>query len=277
MLALSIAQVPCPARAAVAARSAEPMAPSDGELQSDPQLDQAMRAYQRGTENYDRAQYESALADFKEAASLYASADFQYNIGLCYEKLDKYDEAIRAFRTYLRAKPDASDRPNVESRIADLEERIEQQKRQAQADEQARRDAENRPAPIIIQEPRDDDEPEQNGRGLVISGAALIGLGGAIALGGGIGFGAAARQRSLAIDEIQNDGNPEGIGFGEAEDLEAEGKRLEAIQIGLAAGGAVVAVTGAVLLALGLRKRKSVQASAWLGPSTAGLSLTGRF
>lgn len=252
------------------------MAPADGETDSDPQLDQAMRAYQRGTENYDRAQYESALADFKEAASLYASADFQYNIGLCYEKLDKYDEAIRAFRTYLRAKPEASDRPNVEARIADLEQRIEEQQRLAEAEEQARRDAEGRPAPIIIQETRED-EPEGDGRGLVISGAALIGLGGAIALGGGIGFGVAARQRSLAIDEIQNDGNPEGIGFGEAEDLEAEGKRLEAIQIGMAAGGAVVAVTGAVLLALGLRKRKSVQASAWLGPSMAGLSLTGRF
>ena len=276
-LVLVVTQAALPV-AAVRAQSAEPAAPDDASTAQDAQLDQAMRAYERGTDNYNHAQYEAALADFKEAASLYASPDFQYNIGLCYEKLGKLDEAIRAFATYLRAKPDAPDRANVEDRIHDLEERIEQQKRDAEAAEAARLEAERSKAPPPV-EPKDDvpQEPKDEGKGLVIAGAALIGLGGAVALGGGIGFGVAAGQRSKAVDDVQSGGNPDGLTFAETQTLEDQGKRLEAIQIGMAAGGAVVAVTGSVLLALGLRKRQAVRASAWLGPSTAGLALTGRF
>lgn len=274
-----MAQAPLTASAAVRAQPAEP-APPDGGSGQDAQLEQAMQAYERGTNNYNLAQYEAALADFKEAASLYASPDFQYNIGLCYEKLGKYDEAIRAFATYLRAKPDAPDRPNVESRIHELEQKIEQKKKEDEEAEAARREAEaaraQQPAPVVV---KDDgpEEPSNEGRGLVIAGAALVGLGGAIALGGGIGFGVAARERSLSVEDVQEGGNPEELTFEEAQSIEDEGRRLEGIQIGMAAGGAVVAVTGSVLLALGLRKRKSVRASAMLGPSTAGLVLTGRF
>ncbi len=241
-----------------------------------------MAAYERGTQNYNRAQYEAALADFTEAASLYASPDFQYNIGLCYEKLGKLDEAIRAFSTYLRAKPDAEDRPNVEDRIQTLQERLEERRREAEAqaatpEPTPEPEPEPTPPPPDDEPASDDDGGASPRRPLVIAGAALVGVGAAVALGGGIGFGVVARSRSQAVDEIQAGGNPEALGFDDALALEREGKRFEGIQIGMAAGGAVVAVTGAVLLALGLRKPQASRPQAWLAPSRGGLTLSGRF
>ncbi|MCA9708753.1 MAG: tetratricopeptide repeat protein [Myxococcales bacterium] len=266
---------------------------------ADPAEARAMAAYDRGTQNYNMAQYEAALADFKEAASLYASPDFQYNIGLCYEKLGKYDEAIRAFATYLRAKPDAEDRPNVENRIQELQRDIERQEREAQ--QAAEREPAPDPAPP---DPVAAPPPGRPGRGLVIAGATLVGVGAAVALAGGIGFGVLASDQSFLLDEIQTGGNPENLTFADAELIDADGRRFEGIQVGMVAGGSVIAVTGAVLLALGMRKRNAARpqastpayiharaharthartraharAHAWIGPhQAAGLSLSGAF
>lgn len=250
---------------------------------ADEQVKRAMAAYERGTQSYNLAQYEAALADFTEAASLYASPDFQYNIGLCYEKLGKYDEAIRAFSTYLRAKPEAEDRPNVENRIQTLQAELERRKREAEAQATSPAVTEPQPPPQPQPQPQPsepiaaDEPPPTAGRPLLIAGAALAGVGVAVGLGGGLAFGVAARKRSAAVDEVQGEGNPDDLSFDETRALDRSGRRLEGAQIGLAAGGAVVAVTGAVLLALGLRKRQGARPQAWLGPTTAGLVITSRF
>lgn len=248
-----------------------------------------MAAYQRGTQNFKLALYEAALADFTEAASLYASPDFQFNIGLCYEKLDKYDDAIRAFATYLRAKPDAEDRPDVENRIHALEQLSNQRKAEAEEDRARARDAARRSEEPVVEPVVDEPPPPTDaGRPLIIAGVALAGVGVAVGLGGGIGLGVLASKRSNAVDAVLTGGNPDGLTFSQTQTLEDEGKRFEGFQIGLAASGAVVAVTGAVLLAVGLRQRQAgrtqAQARAWqVGPlvvrtsSTAGLLLTGRF
>lgn len=261
------------------APATEPTEP--GPSEQDEQVERAMAAYQRGTQNYNLAQYEAALADFTEAASLYASPDFQYNIGLCYEKLGKYDEAIRAFAAYLRAKPEAEDRPNVENRIHALEDEMDRRKREAEQAESARLAAATREPQQPVQPVADEPEPPPAGGPLIAAGAALIGVGAVVALGGGIGFGVVAAKRSDAIDAVQTGGNPDELTFTETQALEREGKRFEGVQVGLAAGGAVVAVTGAVLLALGLRKRQAPKTQARLGPALgfhgAGLVITGRF
>lgn len=294
--ALVLAPLPVLAGPSAAPPAEGATAPAEGQTSpdappsADDPVERAMAAYQRGTDNYNHAKYDEALADFREAASLYASPDFQYNIGLCYEKLEKYDEAIGAFTAYLRAKPNAEDRPNVEDRIEGLKvdrDRKQQEDEEARAAEKARAAEEARaaeaaaraaePPPPVV------DSGPPPGRTLILSGSALAGVGGALALGGGIALGVLARQRSLDVDRAQTEGNPDELSFAELEALEAEGKRFEGIQVGLVAGGAVVAVTGAVLLALGLRKRgaaassKAGGAEARLVPTRGGLMLTGRF
>ncbi len=257
------------------APAAEPEAASEGgdEMRQDPQLTRAMESYELGTQAYNAARYEDALGHFQEAATLYASPDFQYNIGLCYERLGKPEEAIRAYKTYLRAKPNAPDRANVEDRIFTLEKQLEKD------------EGGDAPAPQPQPQPPAQTQPESTdtGRGLIIGGAALTGLGAAIALGGGLGFGLAASSRSDDVDAIQSGGNPNDSTFADAEALDDEGRRFETFQIVSAAAGAAVAIGGVAMLAIGLKRRKKAMSGsqAVLVPTftgrSAGLSLQGRF
>ncbi|MFO0634226.1 MAG: hypothetical protein U0168_15370 [Nannocystaceae bacterium] len=246
----------------------EPEAPQ-GPTPDQENVQRAMEAFARGSDNYNGARYQEALRDFLEAASLYASPDFQYNIGLCYEKLDKAEEAIRAFETYLKTKKDVPDRANVEDRIRRLRAELE-------------RPTEPEPKPGPEPKP-----PRDRSRPLVISGAALTAVGAAVALGGGIGLGIAAKRKSDELDDIQA-GNPQRQSFAQAQTLQDQGKALELGQIAIAAAGGAIAIVGVALLAVGLAKRKGkakgkaeAGASASLRPHWsgrgAGLSLVGRF
>lgn len=264
--------------------AAAPEAPTEGEApadapaalappeapKEDPKLEQAMVSYDLGKKAYNAARYEDALEHFQEAATRYASPDFQYNIGLCYERLNKPEEAVRAFRTYLRAKPEAKDRANVEDRIFTLKTQIEDAKNQSVPDDTAE------------PEPVEEVEPLPDGKTLILVGAVLTGVGGAVGIGGGLGFGLAARNRSLAVEDVA-DGNPENLTFSEAQTLDDEGRQFETLQIVMAASGAAVAITGVALLAVGLKRKKRAEAGptatlvpTWTGRS-AGLSLQGRF
>ena len=239
------------------------------EPREDPQLQRAMESYNLGKQAYNAARYDDALGHFQEAATRYASPDFQYNIGLCYERLNKPEEAIRAYRTYLRAKPTAEDRANVEDRIFQLERELAEAKNLPAPEPDTSDDT--APAPVV--------KPHKP---LIISGAVLAGVGGALALGGGLGFGIAAANRSGSIDDL-NAGNPDRLTFDEAQTLDEEGRRFETLQIVTAATGAAVAITGVALLAVGLKRKKQAEAGptatlvpTWTGRS-AGLSLQGRF
>jgi tetratricopeptide (TPR) repeat protein len=246
-----------------------------GASSDDPQLERAMAAFERGTRAYDEGRYEDALVAFQDAATLYASADFQYNIGLCFEKLDQLDEAIRAFETYLRTKADPPDRASVEDRVARLRAEVQRRKREEAERIEAEREAAVQAAELDGPKPA---------RPLIVAGAALVGLGTVVALGGGTGFGIAARRRSHELDEIQDGGNPGQATFADARDLEREGKRFEALQVTFAAVGAAVAITGVALIAVGLQRRRAqaaetarMQLVPGLSTRSAGLSLVGRF
>jgi tetratricopeptide (TPR) repeat protein len=247
----------------------EPTPPPEDEPRDDANLARAMEAFQSGSENYNKAKYDVALRDFLEAASLYASPDFQYNIGLCYEKLDKPEEAIAAFETYLKTKPDAPDRANVEDRVA----RLKQTALARKADGGKKDTPSGKP------------EKSKAARPMLITGDVLTGVGIVVMVAGGVGFGVAARGKSKQLDEVQNGGNPDDLTFEEAQALEKEGKKLETIQISMLAVGGAVLVAGVALVAVGTVRRKKAKAaggtSARLVPAvglrSVGLSLSGRF
>ncbi|MEM6993422.1 MAG: tetratricopeptide repeat protein [Myxococcota bacterium] len=241
----------------------------------DPMLKQAMDAYERGTANFNAEHYETALSDFKEAASLYASADFQYNIARCYEELGKHEEAVRAFETYLKAKPDADDRAAVENRIKLLEKLIEEERKRKEQEAKGGKT-------VVVKEVGEDRTAKRQrmARPLIISGAVLAGVGVLVAAGGGLGFGLAAKSRSDALETIQTGGNPEDSTFDDAQTLADDGQRFETIQIAMLAAGGGVAGIGAGLLGVGVSFKKGPKAAALvprLSPGQAGLSLVGRF
>lgn len=256
----------------------------DSESETETALERAMDVYRRGSENYQLKRYEQALADFQEASSLYASPDFLYNIGLCYEKLGKRDDAIRSFRTYLRAKPEADDHAEVEARI----ERLRNEAQAARADEERlRREDEAaraaRPAAEMTRDESPTPGPQHPGRALIITGATLTGVGTVLAIVGGVALGVPAAAKSRELADIQTGGNPEGRTFDDARGLDDEGRRLEAGQIALIVTGGALGATGVALLAVGLHRRAaqpSASALRWspsLSTRGAMINLRGRF
>ena len=274
-----------------APRPAQARALGHSQPADDVQVERSMQIYKEGLEHFRAGEYERALANFQEASALYASPAFQYNIGRCYEELGRNEDAVRAFEIYLKAKPDAPDSGDVRERIGRLRGLAEAERKaaeQAKQTEQAEDDDDGEPQadpePVSPPVAAVDEPPSRPGRPLVISGAVLLGVGAALALGGGIGFGVLARQRSDELDEIQTGGNPEQASLAEAEEVESEGRAAELGQIGTAAAGSAIAIAGVVLVVLGTQRNKKGQTAAnavqlvprW-SRHGAGLALSGRF
>jgi tetratricopeptide (TPR) repeat protein len=118
---------------------------------------EAARAhFQVGQSYYDEANYAEALKAFKEAHRLSKRPALHYNIALCYERLDRYGDAITSLEAYLAEVPEATDRKLVEGRIANLRERERERKQQEAREAAARpKPPETKPAaPAVVEQPR---------------------------------------------------------------------------------------------------------------------------
>ncbi|WP_257447538.1 PEGA domain-containing protein [Archangium lipolyticum] len=89
----------------------------------------ARKHFERGTTLYQEGRYAEAAAAFEAAYQTLAKGVVLYNLGQCYEKLGDLQRAIGYYRDYLRMEPNAEDRPLVESLIARLEKRYEEERR----------------------------------------------------------------------------------------------------------------------------------------------------
>lgn len=89
-------------------------------LSQDP-AESAKVHFDAGKGYYESKKYDKALEEFQEAYDIIKSANILVNIGLCYQKVGGYKEAITAFKNYLRWKPYALDRKEIEGWIRELE------------------------------------------------------------------------------------------------------------------------------------------------------------
>jgi tetratricopeptide (TPR) repeat protein len=74
-----------------------------------------------GQAYYDQANYEDALREFGEAYRISKKPALLYNLAVCHEHLNHFDEAVTALRQYLEESPNAADRASIEERIKNLE------------------------------------------------------------------------------------------------------------------------------------------------------------
>src|SRR2546423_13566303 len=86
-----------------------------------------------GSAYYEQANYADAVKEFNEAHRLSKRADLLYNISVCYERLGHRDDAIASLQQYLSERPEAPDRAVIESRIANYQQRRDQEKARAAA------------------------------------------------------------------------------------------------------------------------------------------------
>jgi tetratricopeptide (TPR) repeat protein len=84
----------------------------------------ARQRYQRAAQAYNDGRFKDAIDLFLDAARIAPNPAYAYNIGLAYEQLSDAPNALRWFREYLRALPDAPDRAEIEPRIAAAEKHL---------------------------------------------------------------------------------------------------------------------------------------------------------
>jgi len=90
---------------------------------------QAKEHYEMATRFYDVGKYGEAISEYEEAYLLVEDAALLFNIGQAYRLWDHPEEAIRSYKNYLRRRPDATNRADVEKKIADLEKVVDDRKR----------------------------------------------------------------------------------------------------------------------------------------------------
>ena len=90
---------------------------------------QAKEHYEMATRFYDVGKYGEAIAEYEQAYLLVEDAALLFNIGQAYRLWDRPEDAMRAYKNFLRRRPDAGNRADVERKIADLEKLVEDRRR----------------------------------------------------------------------------------------------------------------------------------------------------
>lgn len=90
----------------------------------DPDEEAARRHFERGLTHYDAGEYQEALAEFDAVKRFHDSPALDYNIARCYDRLERYPEAVAAYERYVAQKPDAADAAETRERIATLRARL---------------------------------------------------------------------------------------------------------------------------------------------------------
>lgn len=219
---------------------------------------QAVAAFEEGQERFSNADYQGALEAFQRAGEIQPAPALNYNIGLCYLRLERYEAAIEALETYLRD-ADPPDRADVEYMIEDARRKLEDQRRAAEAAQQA--------AAAEESEVVDDDasftsssgeapaEAAKPYRALVIAGGTLLGAGVAAGLAGGLSFGLAIDRRNETIDAFNESGGTSGPSLDEVLVLQDEAHRFEAGEFAMIGIGIALAAGGAAALGIGLYRK----------------------
>lgn len=83
----------------------------------------AQKHFEKAQKLFNLGKFDTALEEYEAAYEAKPLGDFLYNIAQCYRNLEDYDRAIFSFKKYLKEKPDADDRAQVEKFIDELEDK----------------------------------------------------------------------------------------------------------------------------------------------------------
>jgi tetratricopeptide (TPR) repeat protein len=88
----------------------------------DTRRERAKQLYDEGVKRYGHHEYDLAIDAFKSSYTLSGRANLLFNIAVAYDEWSGHCEDARDFyRRYLRAKPEATDRGDVDTRLARIE------------------------------------------------------------------------------------------------------------------------------------------------------------
>ena len=270
------------------AQPAPPPAPAPGGAPApapgDENKAKAKALYDKGIGHYNLGEFDAAIAAFKEAYGLTSAPGLLFNIAQSFRLKKDYEQATYFYTTYLRIKPDAANRADVEARLQEMEQLIQAQKAQdvkppvdtvgpdggesgtkpttttTTTTTQPQTVQTSQPNPATTT-PVDNGEALKSAKTLKIAGLATGGAGVAL-LATGFIFGSMASGASDDLDDLNTNGGTWD------QDTYDSGRRNNKIAIvSFVLGGAAV-VTGGVLYYLGMSKEK--QATVAITPTPGG-------
>jgi tetratricopeptide (TPR) repeat protein len=229
-------------------------------------LQEAKDHYDRGMAHYELGEFAAAVEQFKAAYARSQAPGLLFNLAQASRLNKDYEQALHFYRTYLRVRPEAANRDDVEKRIAELEPIVEMRRRaeeerlsasssQLSAPPAMKRTESDRPAVIA--------RPLPSGRGEKIAGI-VVGVAGVGLLAAGIGLGVAALD---AQNKLSSLATQMGSWTPQQATLYDNGRRDAAAATGLYVAGGVAVATGVVLYAVGWKKDRARFAVA---PSVGG-------
>lgn len=268
------------AQPAPAPAPAPPPAPTPEQTRAE-----AKALYEKGNTHYNLGEYDEAIEAFKKAYELSQAPGLLFNIAQSFRLKKDYEQASHFYETYLRLKPDAPNRADVEARIAEMKALLEEQKKMGTKapigtvtpdggtsttptptpTTTTTTTAPTTTAPTTTPAgPKDVVEPGA-GKKLKLAGITTAGVGGALIITGVV-FGMMAKGKESDLEDLNSGGTWD-------QDAYDAGKRNNTLAITtLAVGGAAV-IAGGVMFYLGYSKEKSASSVA-LVPSHDGGRLT---
>lgn len=241
----------------------------------------AKALYDKGIGHYNLGEFDAAIAAFKEAYGLTSAPGLLFNIAQSFRLKKDYEQATYFYTTYLRIKPDAPNRADVEARLQEMEQLIQAQKAQdvkppvgtvnpdgdggkpttTQPTTTQPQTVQPTPTPTVTTTPTDNSEAVKSAKTMKLAGLVTGGAGVAFVVTGFI-FGGMASSAESDLNDLNTNGGPWD------QDTYDAGRRNNKIAIvSFVVGGAAI-VTGGVLYYLGMSKEK--QASVAITPTAGG-------
>src|SRR5256885_14666757 len=125
-LGLVMTAVALVAIARVATASPPPAAPPARPAAA---ADPARDHYERGLAKYNLAEFDAAIAEFKQSYELSKAPRLLFNIAQAYRLKKEYESALYFYSTYLRAEPNPPNLTDVEDRIAEMKHALDEQRK----------------------------------------------------------------------------------------------------------------------------------------------------
>ena len=246
--------------------------PAAARAQESPHDAEAHAYFEAGRLAFGDGRYDEALTAFRRAYELSQRGQLLYNIGQCYDRMRRDQEALAAFQQFLAADPDSTNAAEVRARVAFLERAVADSTVATSTDPVPTDGAGTPPSvspepsaaePSTIAPPSDAGPRGDAGPAPWI----LLGTGGALAIGGavlvGLGF--------SNVSTVEN--APAGTPYASVRDADQQATPFIGAGFAGIGVGALLAVIGIVLATSS--SGGSEHATVYIGPG--GLELRGTF
>jgi tetratricopeptide (TPR) repeat protein len=248
------------------ARAEQPATPPAANAAPSPDaVAEARQHYERGMTHYQLGEFTAAVGEFKQAYALSPAPGLLFNLAQASRLAKQYEQALYFYRTYLRVAPEAPNRTDVETRIAELERQVKEDEARRAADAEARRAAAATPRTVIVREA----PPRPSGKALKLSGI-VVGAVGLAGLGAGIGLGVAANNEQSSLNKLASS---MGIWSSAQTNDYNRGRTEAAAATALYVVGGVAAGTGVILYMVGWSRDRAAHFAFAPAPGGGALAL----